>query len=188
VEIYTWNYNHPFELILSQRQQEQFNAVFEQLTEELDQDKNVELFASLKRLAVSSLRIACVMQAVSRYENQITESIVTCDQEILEKSLAIAKILWTHTKYVYSTMDESRPKTQMHFLTTKLLDKLPVTFKASEAEAIADKECGIRPRTCRNHIKKLVLEGKLETVKFGEYKKIINKKISEDDNNLTNRA
>lgn len=168
IEIYEYNLVYPFAFEFTDEQTNKFDDHFEEWTSELDKNVDEDYFASLKRLAVSTKRIACVLTAMWRFENSFDDDITYCTEEIFNCSMKLANVFRQHNRIMYDQIKSQNSRVLSP--RDQFFEKLPTEFLSKDAYAIG-KEFKHGERTVR-HILKSWEGGKLQKIKNGEWKKV----------------
>ena len=145
---------------LTPAQQVRFNAFFEKEQQRIHQSWGDPMLATVRRLGLSTFRIAMILTAVRRMDTGDFYTLLQCSDADFESALAIASVLLRHTEKVYSTIygKEQQPQAPTVNLKQRFFDALPQEFDNADYQSIA-RNLGLSVRTAENYIRRAADKG-----------------------------
>ncbi len=161
--------------ILTEKQREEFNRVFEGYQEQYYAMFGNEFVASVRRLGVITFRIAMILTTLRIMETGDINPEMICSDPDFECAMAITAVILKHNARVFkllpalatATTGRTARKTQLQIF----FDKLPQEFDRKEYSELAA-SLGLVPKSIDRTIKKWCAEGRLDNPSHGKYVKI----------------
>jgi len=156
-------------------QKSEFNACFEQWTEEINRERKGEGIEILFRIGIITYRIAMLLtllrqENIESAKNSLTK--VVCDLKDLYIALKIAETLKVHSYEIYNEL-AGYPSRVLSFGKDirEYYHELPDFFTRKEADAFAMK-LNVKLSTAEKWLKKFIEEKLIERTRYGQYSKI----------------
>ena len=158
---------------LSEEQWEKFNPLFDEYLFRIYNLVSQDATSVVKRLGIIVYRFAMIFTAMRKFECQMNDVDMQCNEEDFENALILADIYLQHSLLVYNNLptqganinfEPSSPKANFY-------KELPKEFERKVAINIGEK-LKIKERTVDNYLAKLEKAGYLSKPKAGYYKKI----------------
>lgn len=146
---------HPTEFSFTPEQEKRFDGQFSVWLKETIGTYGRDAESIIYRLGTITFRIAMILSAIRKAEEQIKEKDLTCADMDFETALSLAEVFKTHATFLYSrfappVVQRVQDKGMLQFF-----ELLPTRFKRAEAVAIADQH-GIPLGTCNTYLNKMV--------------------------------
>jgi len=155
-------------------QKSEFNAFFEQWTEEVNREREGQGIEILFRIGIITYRITILLSLLRlEYEaSSRTIDKVFCNLKDLYIALRIADILRVHSFEIYNDL-AGYPSRVLSFSQDVRMyyHELPDVFTRKEADAFATK-LDIKLSTAEKWLEKFIEEKLIERTKYGQYSKI----------------
>ena len=142
-------------------QQDRFNAFFESEQQRIYNAWGDPMLATVRRLGLSTFRIAMILTAVRRIDTGDYYTPLQCSDRDFESALTIAAVLLSHAEKVYGTIfgkQAQKPQAPSLNLKQRFFDALPETFDNATYQSIA-REMGLSIRTAENYIRRAADNG-----------------------------
>jgi hypothetical protein len=158
---------------LSEEQWEKFNPLFDEYLFRIYNLVSQDATSVVKRLGLIVYRFAMIFTAMRKFECQMKDIDMQCNEEDFENALILADIYLQHSLLVYNNLptqganinfEPSSPKANFY-------KELPKEFERKIAVSIGEK-IKIKERTVDNYLAKLEKAGYLLKPKAGYYQKI----------------
>lgn len=148
-----------------------YNNTFRAIYDEVIELYGRETHDLICRLGNACLRMSMILTIIKAFDQGKKPMSLTCDQQQLELSIQMCQVLKEHTLLIFTNLPR-RPtmKVKAKNLFEQALDKLPETFKRSEAIKVAE-DFNIKVRTMGNYLKR-ELGKTLTQPKVGYYCKV----------------
>ena len=172
---------HPLQFVLSVEQQKQFNEHFSGLLHEQIGLYGEQLDAFVKRLGLSTFRLAMVLTVLRCDEHQpriepLSQTLV-CAEDDFQTAMTIADCLINHTTHVYANYlphDEQSVDNKKYKLSTQelaLFNALETDFTTQDCK-MAAKNLGIVWKTAERYLGQFVSKYHIvDRIKNGQYRK-----------------
>jgi hypothetical protein len=159
------------EFKLSDDQWDKFDEFVNSVIGDNNASHGDDTYSSSIRLGISTFRIAMVLSAVRKWENQSVEPDQFCTDDDFESAKTLSHIYMQHSLILMETMPQS--SIQAHVKTIdKFLQQLPFKFTRSEAIEFG-KTLKLSDSTIDRALNRFVSEEKLKKVMQGQYEKPI---------------
>lgn len=165
VRIHRYCSSFPFEFQLSTAQEQRHCSTFTNWTEEYKRMGDEE-FSSIKRLGLIVFRIAMILTAVKRVDEDSKAENEECSDTDFDNAIKIAAALREHSKTLLDLLPEV-VEIPTHM---RLFEQLPESFTTSMAYGIGW-NLELKPRTVRKYLKRLRTKGLLVLIKKGHYER-----------------
>ena len=164
----------PFEFQLTEEQKHAFNEHFSRLQTEYLGLFGEDTVASVRRLALSTFRIAMVISSLRIREDEKGKSPFICDDEDFHTAMTISEVLQEHMLRVIKELPASSTSNNTGKIKEPLLmktfwDSLPEEFETQDALLIGS-QVGLSIPTIERYLKQW-LKTRLDKVIRGRYKK-----------------
>lgn len=163
-------------------QQHAFNDYYSATQTEYHALFGDDIIASVRRLGLITFRIAMVLTALRCHDTGEFGSTLLCDDEDFRSSMAIARVLISHTLRVYrelSNSDLAKPAAEGTRRKEQFLDSLPALFSTADYKELAMR-LHISELTSERYIAEWCRSGKLTRIKQGTYER--NDKPTKNEN------
>ena len=164
----------PIRFQLTSEQAADFNQHFSRLQSDYANLFGDDTIASVRRLAVSTFRIAMILSALRIWEDGVVDSPRICRQDDYETAMGISSVLQQHMLRVIKELPSSSSKCTSGQAKEPLLlqtfwDALPEEFEAKDFKAKAQ-EVGLSIPTAERYVRQWV-NTRLDKVARGRYRK-----------------
>ncbi len=164
---------------LTTEQARRFHQHFVNVQDSYEKLFGEEIIASVRRLGLSTFRIAMILSALRIMEEGDYSSPRICRDDDFETAMAICEVLQEHMLRVFQLLPASTPKTAGGRKVETLLDKqlwenTPEEFETKDFKAIA-KKLGMAPATAKRRLSKWTDEKLLIKIDNGKYMKAQNR-------------
>lgn len=167
IAIFEFNRKYPFELKLTKSQQMKHTDTFGDWTEQLDSGNE---FAYLKRLGVATVRLAMILTALRKFDDQNKDSIIYCEDDIFEIALSIADTFRCHGAEFYKLLTQQQSMAQPRV--QKVLDNLPKQFETRRFVTGCKQTMQLNERQSKKYLERLLQKGILSQIKQGLYEQV----------------
>lgn len=167
------------QVVLSENQQERFNAYFSPLLEEQTGLHGDSLDAFIYRMGLSAFRMMMVFTVLRCYERQPMiipdEQALVCSDKDFQTVMTIINCLVNHTIHVYTNLlphatEENPSIAAMSSQARTLYQALDSNFTTQQAFAIA-KQLNIRMKTAEGYLGDYVRRKAVRRIRNGQYQK-----------------
>ena len=171
--------NRQLQVVLSENQQERFNAYFSPLLEEQTGLHGDSLDAFIYRMGVSAFRMMMVFTVLRCYERQPMiipdEQALVCSDKDFQTVMTIINCLVNHTIHVYTNLlphatEENPTIAAMSSQARTLYQALDSNFTTQQAFAIAQ-QLNIRMKTAEGYLGDYVRRKAVRRIRNGQYQK-----------------
>lgn len=167
IDIYLFHKENPFELKFTAEQKQRHFEIFGEWTEELD---NGDEFAFLKRLGGATVRLAMILTALKKFEQQNRDSVVECDDEMFNIALSITNTFRNQGTNFYKLISENKPVGNPRL--SMVMDSLQKQFTTQQFVLQCKQMIHINRRQAMKHLDSLMKTGFLVHIKQGVYEKV----------------
>ena len=165
--------SHPIRFSLTKAQENEFNAMFEQMQNDYYYMFGEDILASVRRLGLITFRIAMILTTLRCMDGKAIAPVIVCDDNDFRTARIMAHVLLKHTEKVYGNLpiiDESTRGSGQTVIRQKFFDSLPPEFDRRTYLEIA-KRLNMPPKTAEKQISRLCEKGKLKHASHGNYSK-----------------
>ena len=152
----------------SEKQEEAFNAFFEQQLKQSLALTNDHFIATVRRLGLIFYRIAMLLSGVRMMEYTAVIKTLECSDQDFKTTKAIVKVLLAHANVIFSWLPEDRVTIRSKNRKQQLLEALPTEFTTKEYIAIAEK-LGIPSKTAEKYVKYFTDKDIIARASHGNY-------------------
>ena len=163
--------SHDIRFILSEEQEERFNAFFEDLHGKYLFLQGLDYVATIRRLGLIFYRICMVLSALRLAETDSLPSRIECSDTDFEIAAAMIRVLVKHSGRVFSELPEDAKPIPRKNLKEEFLDALPAEFNRQVYLEIS-KNLGINWRNADYYIKCFVKKVFIHRIQRDSYKKL----------------
>ena len=158
------------DIVMNQNQWDRFNNAMKLINDPFLKNKP-DFMSVTKRLGVMAFRVIMIL-TVLRNSSRIQDSSLELD--VVNKDLEIALLLINYlTEHSLKVFDNySKDTKKLTLVDRQILSELPNDFKRGEGIEVAKKH-NVPDRTFAEMLNRLQLEGVLQKIKHGEYRKLI---------------
>ena len=163
----------PIRFALSVSQQADFNQFFEQVQTEYSSVFGLDFVASVRRLGLTTFRIAMILTAIRIIDNGDFSSTQVCDDCDFQTAKAMVEILLKHTAKVYQFLPAVTVESAQggkYQIKQQYFAALPPDFDKQTATAIGQRQ-NIPLKTAERYLKQWCLSGQLNHTSHGRYAK-----------------
>ena len=165
-------YTH-IRFVLTAEQKQLFDMRFEQLAQTFVKIYGEDFVPSVRRMAVTALRIMCILTILRNLHDLLTMPLrVTCTEADFQRVMLMVEILLVHagyrSDYLVRTKSQVPVREQRRM---RLYHALPDRFCRAEALIIAN-NLGIKPSRLDKYLVRLCKDGLLKKVEHGIYEKV----------------
>ena len=165
--------SHLIRFSLTKAQENEFNAMFEQMQNDYYYMFGEDILASVRRLGLITFRIAMILTTLRCMDGKAIAPVIVCDDNDFRTARIMAQVLLKHTEKVYGNLpiiDESTRGSGQTVIRQKFFDSLPPEFDRRTYLEIA-KRLNMPPKTAEKQISRLCEKGKLKHTSHGNYSK-----------------
>ncbi|MFK8008965.1 MAG: DUF3987 domain-containing protein [Saprospiraceae bacterium] len=168
---------HPAKFSLSKNQWKDLNQHFEKLLHQTGAFERWEALSIVKRMALILFRIAMLLTAIRRFENQDWGEELICKEEDYQTAKSLVEVYRVHGFFLFGMLGKAKGVNYQRLPNRKkqFFEKLPERFQRKEAIEIG-KSLGLS-RTSIDRWLKQMTEDYLEQSEYGMYQKIKNEKV-----------
>lgn len=161
------------EFVLNNDQKKRFDLKFEDLANSFVNLYGDRFLPSVKRMAVTALRIMCVLTILEELNKPVDmPEKVMCSEKNFERVLKMVETLLVHSGYSFSTLPAPVNKFKIKIDGWNALMKaLPDRFQRSEAVKIGNR-LGFKTKRIDKYLERLCNENSLCRVEHGVYMKV----------------
>ena len=162
--------NPPIEVMLSRKQQQQFNEFFAALQTKYINLQPEEYIATVRRLGLIAFRFAMLFTALRIMEDGDVNATKQCEDVDFDNALSMIQVLVKHSSKVFNDLP-IEPKAQKRLnKKERFLEKLPDKFDRQQYLKTAD-ELTIPHKTAEGYVTGFVKSGLIHRDKHNEYLK-----------------
>lgn len=165
--------SEPIRFALSVSQQADFNQFFEQVQTEYSSVFGLDFVASVRRLGLTTFRIAMILTAIRIIDSGDFSSTQVCDDCDFQTAKAMVEILLKHTAKVYQFLPAVTVESAQggkYQIKQQYFAALPPDFDKQTAIAIGQRQ-NIPLKTAERYLKQWCLSGQLNHTSHGRYAK-----------------
>jgi len=177
------NENPGLRFYLTDKQEKQFNAFFEQIQEKYLTLQGMDYIATIRRLGLIAFRIAMVFTMLRILETGDFSEKQVCTDDDFQTALSMIRILVKHSSHVYSELPEDLIPAKAKDRKEQFLDKLPGKFSHQDFIDLA-KKMTIQVRTAERYMATFCEKGLILREQLGTY---TNLTITEEDHEQNSR-
>ena len=168
---------HPEKFSLSKSQWKDLNQHFEKLLIQTGAFERWEALSIVKRMALILFRIAMLLTAIRRFENDDWESELICQEEDYQIAKSLVEVYRVHGFFLFGMLGKAKGINYQQLPNRKkqFYENLPERFKRKEAIEIG-KALGSSRATIDRWLKQMTKDY-LEQSEYGLYQKIKNEKV-----------
>jgi len=182
LQLYDFSQRNPASVELTDDQWDRLKTTCQGWLEQTTRFNGDESSSVVHRIGIILFRIAMILTAIRRFEQNDPSHIVTCTDEDFETAVKLSKVYLSHSIFMFNNLPQKGNFSVFkgHSNKQRFFDDLPHEFKRSEAVALGTKY-GLKERTVDGFLNNL-LGQYLKLESFGKYSKII-----DEVNNVTNK-